>query len=164
MDRRSVLVGSGTAFTLALAGCMGGDGTDEDEPQNDVQTGGETNEDDETTDGDDLPGIDADDLDRLTEYVSVREVSIEDRTLTIVADLTVDSKKKGMTDLGDGLKKGLSDVHELKKKIDWVKIVLYDTGETVFTTKVNVDWLVKLVDEEIDMEEFRSYLEDDGDD
>lgn len=163
MDRRSVLVGSGTAFTLALAGCMGGDDGGSDDPENDVQTGGQTDEADNGDDtGDDLPGIDADDLDRLTEYVTVTEVTIENRTLTIVADVTADSKKKGMKDLGNGMKKGISDVHALKKKVDWLKLVLHDGGEKVFTAKVSIDWLVKLVEEEINMEEFASYVQDES--
>ncbi|WP_241430193.1 hypothetical protein [Halovivax asiaticus] len=143
----------------------GDDGDDgSEEPENDVRTGGDTGENgdsngDDTPD-DTLPGIDPDELDDLTDAVTVRDVVIEDRILKITADLTVDSKKKGMTDIGAGMQKGISDVHALKKKIDWVKIVLYDSGEKVFTAKISVAWLVKLVDEEIDMDEFRAYLED----
>ncbi|AGB16871.1 hypothetical protein Halru_2285 [Halovivax ruber XH-70] len=170
MDRRSVLVGSGTALTLALAGCMeGDDGDDSDEPENDVRTGGDTGDNGDSN-GDDTPDdtfldIDADELDELTDAVTVRDIVIEDRTLKITADLTVDSKKKGMTDLGDGMKKGISDVHALKKKVDWVMVVLYDKGEKVFTAKVNVDWIVKLVEEEVDTDELWDYIDDgDGDD
>lgn len=163
MDRRSVLVGSGTALTLALAGCMEDDGDGSEEPENDVRTGGDTGDNGDSN-GDDtpddaLPGIDPDELDDLTDAVTVRDVVIEDRTLKITADLTADSKKKGMTDLGAGMQNGISDVHTLKKQVDWVKVVLYDSGETVFTAKVRVDWIVKLVEEEIDMDELWSALE-----
>jgi len=148
---------------------MEGDDADgSEEPENDVRTGGNTGDNgdsngDDTPD-DTVPGIDAGHLDDLTDAVTVRDVVIEDRTLVITADLTVDSKKKGMTDLGMGMQKGISDVHALKKKVDWVKVVLYDGGEKVFTAKIGVDWLVKLVEEEIDKEELWAYIEESTDD
>lgn len=162
MDRRSVLIGSGTALALTIAGCMEDGNGGGDEPADDVQTGGENdgNDDGSNDDGDGLPGIDESDLDDLSEYITVTEVTLEDRTLRIVAEVTKDSKEKGMADLGHGLKKGIKDVDALREKVDWLELVLYDGEEKVFTATIDIDWIVKLVEDEIDIDAFISHLED----
>lgn len=169
MDRRSVLLGSGTALALTLAGCMGdGDGGgSDDEPDEDVQTGGRTEDDDDNGDGgmDDLPGIDESDLDQLSEYITVRKVALNDRTLRIEADVKRDSKKEAMTELGHGLRKSVTDMQALMEKVDWIEVVLYDSGEKVFKAKMSIDWMVMLVEDEIDPETLAEELQDQfGDD
>lgn len=161
MDRRSVLIGSGTALTLTIAGCMEGGNGGDDEPGDDVQTGGDSDGDGDNTndDGDGLPGIDESDLDDLSEYITVTEVTLENRTLRIVAEVTKDSKEKGMADLGHGLKKGIKDVDALREKVDWLELVLYDGEEKVFTATIDIDWIVKLVEDEIDIDALVSHLE-----
>lgn len=168
MDRRSVLLGSGTALALTLAGCMeGGDGGSDDEPDENVQTGGRTEDDDDNGDDgmDDLPGIDESDLDRLSEHITVTKVALNDRTLRIEAEVKRDSKKEAMTELGHGMRKGITDIEALMEKVDWLEVVLYDGGEKVFKAKVSIDWMVMLVEDEIDPEELARELQDQfGDD
>lgn len=168
MDRRSVLLGSGTALALTLAGCMDGGGAGDEEPDEDVQTGGRTDDDDgDGDDGmDDIPGFDESDLDRLSEYISVKKVSLSDRTLRIEADVKRDSKKEAMTELGHGMQKGITDIDALLEKVDWIEVVLYDRGEEVFKAKISVDWMVMLIEDEIDPETLAEELQDrfgDGD-
>lgn len=163
MDRRSVLLGSGTALALTLAGCMGdGDGGSDDEPDEDVQTGGRTDDDDDNGDDgmDDIPGIDESDLDQLAEYITVRKITLNDRTLRIEAEVKRDSKKEAMTELGRGMRKSITDIEALMENVDWIEIVLYDGGEKVFNAKISIDWMVMLIEDEIDPEDLADELED----
>lgn len=168
MDRRSVLIGSGTAFTIAMAGCMGGDDDDDGEPTEQTGSGGGGGDDDGDDDGDgrdgDLPGIDEDKLkEYLQEYsdrIRVRKIERDGGTLHVELELIDGKKDKVMNDFGDGMKKAVTDVDHLKRKIDWLEVVLFHDGERVASLKVNVDWLVKLVKEEIDPKKLADMLDD----
>ncbi|WP_254863770.1 hypothetical protein [Halovivax gelatinilyticus] len=167
MDRRSVILGSGTALTIAIAGCMGGDDDGDDDPE-DVQTGGGNGDDDNGHDdngdngdnGDDLPGIDRDDLDALAEYISIRSIKIDGKTLVISADVHRDHKKEAMVEMGHGLKTGIKDLEALRARIDWIEVRLYDGGDRVADGRVNVDWLEELVEGRIDPEVLADLLEE----
>lgn len=172
MDRRSVILGSGTALTIALAGCMNND-DDDTEPTDDVQTrggdgddggdGGSGGDGGDGSDGADVPGVDVDDLNDLSEHVKIRSIKLDGKTLVVAADVVRDDRKKAMAELGRGLQKAVKDVESLIEMVDWLEITLFDGGTRVFTTTINVDWVKRLVEEEIDPDELAAMLEDEMD-
>ena len=92
MERRKLLIGSGTAFVTALAGCVGSeddDGGDDDTETDDTGEHSDEHEDDEHEDEydedayDDVPGFDAEELSIDSESVHVDRVTRDDAVVSV---------------------------------------------------------------------------------
>ena len=87
MERRKILLGSGTALATVLAGCSS-DETGSDSNDNDESTDGETGDNGDSSDETDVPGLDRDKLKLDSEKITIKDVSKDGDTVDIVATTT----------------------------------------------------------------------------
>lgn len=176
MERRKILLGSGAAFTTALAGCFGSDtsddGDDSDDSDTESITDGDENGDDEHDDDeydddephiDDIPGFDGKKLEPGTDAVKIEKIERKDDMISVVGstDITDHEKLydelKGLADDHDAAAVDLAAFADAIKTIEWT---IEHDGKKVISFTVDVQWLVDFHENRLSREEFMKKVEE----
>jgi cobalamin biosynthesis protein CobT len=189
MDRRKVLLGSGTAIATVLAGCAGETGQESETHQNDKkddesdekeseqESEKETEKDDEKGEKkekkekkDDkkkketVPGFERDDFQIDSDIIKVKEVSYYDRKLDIRVMLTTNDADKVIDELealAPGLEHAVEDAEAFLTAVDEIKFTLLDEHKNrVFAFFLDVAWLRKFLHGEMTNDELVDRLRD----
>ena len=181
MERRKILLGSGAALTTALAGCTGSDSSDDDESDDTESiTDGETEIDEPDangdgepedadgadptgeTDGDDIPGFDAAELDLETDAVTITEIErAGDRVEVVAASETADLEElyAELETLPDDHEDALVDHEAFVDEIETIEWVVDHDEKKVVSFTVEVAWLVAYHEGELSRAEFLAKVE-----
>lgn len=187
MERRNVLLGSGTALATLLAGCSSEDTSDESGSNTDgseSSTNGDSGdngdngekdeqktEDKEKTDEkekdktdkkhDDVPGYDTDKVDLKGDYVSISAIKRKGDTLVVAVDSETTDQKKLYADLetiADDLDHGIIDHEAFADSIETIELFITHSGETMAAYSIDVAWLVDYHEGKLSRDEFESKL------
>ena len=173
MERRQILLGSGTALATVLAGCSSdetdndsnSDGTDGQPPADDDtadtgdgatgtdgtkkdkdKTDGTHDDKDKTDDSNgDVPGLD-DELTIDSWMISVTDISRDGDELTVVATTTTtnsDALRDKLESIASDMSDAVTDPEAFADAIDRVSWVLKHDGTTILSFYVDTQWVRK---------------------
>lgn len=170
MERRKVLLGSGTVLATVLAGCSsntdtdtesastGGSGEeggkkDENEEKSGTDTGDKPEEkpDDKPDDTDDgkknspIPGFDRDEFELESEVVEIKELTYRKQKLEVRVMIKTDDRDKlieELRELAPALRRAIGDANEFLTAVEEITFSLYDEHKNrVVGFFVDVAWL-----------------------
>ena len=160
MERRALLIGSGTVFATVLAGCTGSDDSGDDENGGGVDDdGGGGGTDDGNGNGGstgDVPGFDKDKLD-LDEYgLKIDHVKRDGSTVHVEVEATETAlAQENLEELLAVVADAIVDPDAFKVAIGSIDVtVVDDAGNAVLSFFVDVEWAVAYVQDELTLEEF----------
>lgn len=168
MERRKLLLGSGTALATVLAGCSSsetsdddGDDTDDTEDitengdENGTENGTESESDDVATD--DVPGFDGTKLDLGSDKVTVKKVSKNGDTVDVVVESEVTDVNElyaELDPLADSIETAIDDVEAFADEIETLEWFVDHEGKNVVSLYIDVEWIVGYVDGDLSADEF----------
>ena len=156
MERRKILLGSGTALATVLAGCSS-DETGSDSNDNDESTDGETGDNGDSSDETDVPGLDRDKLKLDSEKITIKDVSKDGDTVDIVATTTTtdpETLAAELQSLGQTVSAAITDPEAFKAEINSVSWVLENDGAMVMSFYIDVQWAIAYINGEMGDDEF----------
>ncbi|WP_306060426.1 hypothetical protein [Natronococcus wangiae] len=180
MERRKILLGSGTAFATVLAGCASSinqksktQTDDEKDDKNDTKDNkkGEKTEKNEKKDNKqdnkkndknnekkEIPGFDRDAFQIDSDVIKVKEVTYRKQKLNVRVMLLTDDRDElaeELRALAPGLARGIRDAEEFLAELKEIKFTLLDEHKNrVFAFFLDVAWLREFLDGDITNDEF----------
>ena len=170
MERRQILLGSGTALATVLAGCSS-DETDSDSSDDEPPAGnngdgnnGDGNNGDEDngndgadSDASDVPGLDRDKLKIDSGKVSIKDVNKDGDKIDIVATTTTTDPEMlaaEVQSLSRSLQKAITDPEAFKAELNSVTWMLKKDGARVMSFYIDVQWAIAYINGEMSEDEF----------
>lgn len=160
MERRQILLGSGTALATVLAGCSS-DETDsnspDDEPPAEDNGDEDTGNDGADSDASDIPGLDRDKLKFDSGKISIKDVNKDGDTIDIVATTTTTDPEMlaaEVQSLSQSLQQAITDPEAFNAAINSVTWMLKKDGARVMSFYIDVQWAIAYINGEMSEDEF----------
>lgn len=182
MDRRKVLIGSGTAFATILAGCASSsdqesethsdDGNadkndtkdDKKDEKNDDKKGEKDDGKDEKKKKGEIPGFDRDDFHLDSDVIQVKDITYQKQKLDIRVMLMTDDRDELIEELralAPGLEDAVRDAEVFLAHLEELKFTLLDEDKNrVFAFFLDVAWLREFLNGEMTNDELVDRLHD----
>lgn len=170
MERRKILLGSGTVLATVLAGCSsetsdddpgdgdGSDNGDSDGSDNGDGDGSDNGDGDGGENGiDDVPGFDGHDFGVDSEMITVETIKYKDDTVHVGATTELTDHEELYAEfetLADDVDDAAADLETFSAQVDTVEWDVRHGGETVLSFYVDVAWVVDYSEGAISADEF----------